>query len=67
MSCDTAPPVFVPIGTVLFCTEIDCETVECSDDIIFTDLNYDEENGFTATVIENGVNLGNASCGLFQQ
>jgi hypothetical protein len=66
MSCDTDPTVSVPIGTILFCEEIDCNSLQCGD-VIFTDLNVDEINGFTATVIDNGVDLGNASCSLFQQ
>jgi len=39
--------------------------MECGD-LVFTDLNYDEEDGLTATVIDDGVDLGNASCGYFQ-
>jgi hypothetical protein len=65
MSCDTDPPVFVPIGTILHCDEIDCSSMQCGD-VIFTDLNSDEENLLTTTVIDNGVDLGNASCVFFQ-
>lgn len=64
--CRTEPQVFVPQPLILFCTEIDCSTMECSDDKIFTDLNFDEENILTATVIENGEILGNARCSFVQ-
>lgn len=65
MFCDTEPEVSVPIGTILYCNEIDCSSMECGD-LLFTDLAASENNQITATVIDNGVELGNASCGFFQ-
>ena len=64
-SCRTESDDF-SVPTLIFdCVEIDCNTMECGD-IIFADLNIDEVNGLTATVIDNGVDLGNASCGFLQ-
>jgi|GEM_PF-2426017 len=66
ISCETDPRVIVPIGAILFCDEIDCDIIMQCGDVIFTDLNSDEENLLTATIIDNGVDLGNASCSFVQ-
>ena len=64
MFCRTDPEVSVPT-VIIDCGPVDCETIECGD-IVFTDLNLDQNNVLTATVIDDGIDLGNATCGFFQ-
>ncbi len=54
----------VGIPAIFNCTKIDCSTVECGD-VVFN-LHYDDVKGLTATVNQDGVNLGNAECGFIQ-
>lgn len=65
MSCDSEPPV--SFGAVIIdCAPLDCESIQCGDTVL-TDLLFDEENAqISTTVIDNGEDLGSATCGFFQ-